>query len=582
MKNTFKVWGIFLIALLITACEDPVLTAPEGQVPENATAGYHVTQVSISNTGNSVLKSIVLSGYGAKNFAIDNAGLVTVAENANLDFEADQSYILSVTATNTQNQSVQGDIIINITDIPDVTPTLFDFEANIAENLPAGTLIGSVQIKTSGDSPVTGFALSDANTFSINNEGNIYTNAPIDFEQVQRYQLGVYAINAAGSGEVASMNIDITNVADVLPRIMGFTTSIESSLPIGSVIGKVKIEEPGDSPISEFTISDSENFEIDLDGTVRTKTVLDFEASREYSMEATATNTAGSDKALILFDLVGNYTIAPFEAHYYIENDGTEAGVGTNGSDPSVIPVLQHSETVVRPAINYPWSNFHGIDSYNLYATWESTITINSPTVIQANFSLSWSDVSFYIDNTLHTKWKNSNKVLDLNLSVGTHTLRIEYHNHWHTTGFNVSFTDFQQSSVNIPITTKISDNAQINYLAAYSIATSSSGATYNEVIISLPQTDRPQVLFLSSYRAINWIIDNPYDTPIEAIVFDAYQPGSTINNYGKASVLYVPDLASYSEAATLGNTHTQLMTGRSYDYLYNDNYFKDILIPAF
>lgn len=582
MKTSIYKYFLIALAFAISGCEDPILSAPVGAIPENSAAGLKVTQITVENAGNSVLASIVLSGSGAENFAVDMQGQITVSENAHLDYEGVNVYNLTAVATSTRGESVSGDILINILDVADVVPNILNVTAVIDENSAIGTLVGTVGIVSSGDTPITSFSLSDASSFSLNEKGEIRTNAVIDYESINNYSLSVYATNTAGISNTASVEIDVADVADIIPRILGFAVSVERGIPIGSAVGMVSIESIGDSPITDLSISDTDTFEISADGLVTTRVLLD---APVYTMTVTATNAAGTDIGLIeVTTLVDAFTVKPFTANYYFEQDGSEAGQGTDGSDPSIVPVLRHTETVTRPAITYPWANEFGIDSYNLYATWEGEIVVNeatdiNTTKINASFDVSWSDVEFYIDDVLISKWANSNKVIPLDLAVGAHSVRVEYHNHWHTTGFNVSFTNYERTSVTADLSTKISDSAQINYLSAYDIATSASRSKYNEVQITLPQSDRPQVLFLSSYAAINWVIHNPYNTKLEGVVFKSYGPGSTVSNTDDAFVLYAPDFASYSQALTVGTENIISMTGRAADYLYDENYFYDIEI---
>ncbi|MGB5964357.1 MAG: hypothetical protein WBG65_02370 [Sulfurimonadaceae bacterium] len=275
---------------------------------------------------------------------------------------------------------------------------------------------------------------------------------------------------------------------------------------------------------------------------------------------------------------VGAFTVQPFTAKYYIEQDGTTPGVGTDGSDPSIVPVLMHTETVTRPAISYPYAYEFGIDSYNLYAQWEGEIVIHEKTDINASFDVSWSDVSFYIDDNLISKWANSKKIIPLTLDVGSHSVRVEYHNHWSTTGFNVSFTNYRKTDVNEDLSSIINDTTQISYIVAYEVDTSTS--KYNEVEITLPPGDRPHLLFLSSYDAINWIIKNPYNRELQGVVFNSYGPGITVSNAGNALILEASDLSIDRADFTQGKADIVSMTGREPDYTFSEYGMSNIELP--
>lgn len=276
--------------------------------------------------------------------------------------------------------------------------------------------------------------------------------------------------------------------------------------------------------------------------------------------------------------VVETFTVQPFTAKYYVEEDGSNPGEGTDGSDPLIVPLLKHTETVTRPAVAYPYAYEFEIDSYNLYAQWVGEIIIHEETNLSASFDVSWSDVSFYIDDTLISKWANSNKIIPLSLDVGSHSLRIEYHNHWHTTGFNVSFTNYTKTDVSEDISSKINDSTQISYIVTYEVDDSTS--RYNEAEITLPQSDRPQLLFLSSSDAINWVLKNPYNTELQGIVFNSYGPGTTVSNTGNAFILEASDLSRDRADLSQARADIVSMTGREPDYIFNEYSMVNIEIP--
>ncbi|MEL7372630.1 MAG: hypothetical protein AAFN74_27135, partial [Myxococcota bacterium] len=59
---------------------------------------------------------------------------------------------------------------------------------------------------------------------------------------------------------------------------------------------------------------------------------------------------------------------------------------------------LVAEETVERASINYPWSDFHGIQSEQFRAKWTSIVTVFEPVRIGLQVNISWSDASIFID----------------------------------------------------------------------------------------------------------------------------------------------------------------------------------------
>jgi hypothetical protein len=274
------------------------------------------------------------------------------------------------------------------------------------------------------------------------------------------------------------------------------------------------------------------------------------------------------------------FQAGPFTAKYYIEDDGTNAGQGTDGSNPEIIPsLIAEEEAVDRVAINYSWSDFNSINSYNFHGVWEGDIAVTSESeTINASFDASWSDVSFYLDGTLLSKWSNSNKVIPLTLAKGNHPVRIEYHNHWHTTGFNVSFTNTQKSTVAEAtdlIQPRLTDQHKILYISAYE-----SGTINNDIKVSLPASSDPVVIFLTSYAAVNWVINNPSDTNIEGIFFNAYSPKPAIIGGDNASTYETVDMKYGYEEGKSAKEDIITITGRTPDFELLQYTVSEVIIP--
>lgn len=280
-----------------------------------------------------------------------------------------------------------------------------------------------------------------------------------------------------------------------------------------------------------------------------------------------------------------NFEIGPFNAYYYQENDGTTPGQGSDGSDPNIASELIAEELTPYPSINYSWNNLYGIDSYNFYGVWEGNIVVHdSIAVIQANFSLSWSDAKFYLDDELIHGWKNRNKDITLMLSKGTHHVRIEHHNHWHTTTFNVSFTNYPQFDLSYAAT--LDDIVNLRDSSAdtkvVSINAYESGDIYNETTLVLPEHDGSIVLFLSSYRAINWLIENPHNTNIAGILFNSYEPGSNVQNHGEAPVYNITNFSRGYSDPSRSNSEILSLMGAIPDFVYGNYTISTIAIPSF
>ena len=247
-----------------------------------------------------------------------------------------------------------------------------------------------------------------------------------------------------------------------------------------------------------------------------------------------------------------------------------------NASDLSVGPFTASyydnatfvaSESVGRPSINYSYSNFHAIDSLNFHAIWSGNIAVNAPKVIDINFDVSWSDVSLTIDGVNISSWSNSNRVIQHEFSPGVHEIVIEYFNHWHTTGFNVSFTTnamyTKTESVSL-IAPLVDTNTQIIYVGAYE-----SGDLHNNSTVTLESTASNVFLFLSSYDSMNWVIDNPHGINITGIAYSSYSTVSSVTADMNIPTFEISGLAYGYSDFSAPTADISYLIGRAQDYSF-------------
>ncbi len=270
--------------------------------------------------------------------------------------------------------------------------------------------------------------------------------------------------------------------------------------------------------------------------------------------------------------------ISPFKAHYYTENDGKNPGKGNDGTIKDIVSSLQFTETVARPSINFIYSDFNGINSYNFYGVWKGGMTAAADgQSVKAHFDVSKGNVSFYVNNELMEQWKDDDKTVEFSLVKGDNTIRVELHNHWHTTNFNVSFTDYPK----LDRTTAVEffkdidfTSTKVIYLGAYE----AKKDTHNEIMVTLPKSSDPVFLFLNSYRAANWVISNPHNTKVAGVGLRGDSPGSTVANISSSLVYELPA----SRNAYKSSYSVKAFTGKNADYAFTEYGSDNITIPDF
>ena len=275
---------------------------------------FHMLQLSSSSQN--VLKKGTYPGRGQSYFerslpdhdgvfAVDTAtGSVTVAR-AVLDYETRSFYPLTVRAANSSatEQDIRDDptlaqvctVKISVIDINEA-PEIMQSQVKVAENLPAGSLVGARL--TSAD-PDEGQTLSytivaqdgdhwsaSARAFTITSAGQIMTTQILDYEANDLYELTVEVTDDASPPLSNRINVTVL-VTDANEQPMAnspsFTVS-EAAAPF-SLVGRVEASDVDLGQNLTFTLTGAHQSTFQLDassGQLRVAVPLDFEALDSY------------------------------------------------------------------------------------------------------------------------------------------------------------------------------------------------------------------------------------------------------------------------------------------------------------
>ena len=213
--------------------EAPVAAPQTRSVAENAPAGTNVgAPVTASDPDGDALTYALTSNE----FAINaSTGQITVQAGASLDYETKSVYSVTVQASDGANTT---DIAVTInlkdvneappatptpTPIPNEAPQFADTTAtrSVAENSPAGTLVGAPVTATDPDGDTLSYQIVPANsTFTIeSNSGQlaVAAGAELDYETTPSYTVVVIAYDPGGDSATITVTINVTDVAEQTP-----------------------------------------------------------------------------------------------------------------------------------------------------------------------------------------------------------------------------------------------------------------------------------------------------------------------------------------------------------------------------
>ncbi|MEP4767056.1 MAG: cadherin domain-containing protein [Roseibium sp.] len=315
---------------------------------EDTVAGASIG-ISVNATDQDVSDTISYSVDDPR-FEIDENGVVTIADNASFDAEAEPNVSITVTAKSTDGSSTTETFDLTIADVNEsdvsaVTDT--DGSANtIAEDASGGASTG-IQVSatdTDASDSIT-YSVDDAR-FEVAADGTVTVaaDASFDAETEASIDIVVTATSTDGStsNETFTVNVSDVNESDVSAVTDTDATgnNVDENAAAGTSIGITASASDSDVSDSVTYSVDDNRFEVAADGTVTVASGanLDFEdGSQQISFTVTATSSDGSTS-----DETFSVNVGDIAEHIQLGNGGvtfTDTGVaelsitGGSGND---------------------------------------------------------------------------------------------------------------------------------------------------------------------------------------------------------------------------------------------------------
>lgn len=220
--------------------DPPVVSDATFVVPENSAVDTAVGTVAVSDPDVGSTHSFVISSGNPNGaFAINaNTGEIIVSNSAVLDFETQQLFSMTVTATDGGGMDDSATIGIELTDVNE-SPVLADQAFSVSSSIPDGFVIGTVSVadpdvddtfvfEMIGSSPSTTLFSIDSNT------GAISVPDADDLTPGTDFVLSVRVMDMGGTGLSDDANITASVIPNVLPIAVDdlVVTGEDSSLVI--------------------------------------------------------------------------------------------------------------------------------------------------------------------------------------------------------------------------------------------------------------------------------------------------------------------------------------------------------------
>ena len=303
-----------------------------------------------------------LEGTDAASFTISN---IIGVNNGELkfvtspNFESQPSYAVIITATDTDSNKTSLPVTVSITDVDELAPVILCDEIDcgglVTKDVPENAT-GAVIYSFSANEPVTWSlencteetcASGDKNYFSIDSSGDL-TIVAREFDPTpgggegndNSYTVVVVATDTTGNASTLEFNVNVTEVDEVAPIIIGAETiSVDENQDPSTILETYSASEAVTWLVEG---ADSASFSISSSGELRLVTAADYETKSSYSIEIIATDAASNSTSYpVLIQIV----------------DVTEAGGGDDDEEEPSEDTQQINETRLIKAVNEMHSN---------------------------------------------------------------------------------------------------------------------------------------------------------------------------------------------------------------------------------
>ena len=211
----------------------------------------------------------------------------TLKTDTTFDFESQSSYEIEITS-NDEDTLLTQTFTINIQNANDPPTDITLADTAVAENLPAGTVIGVLSTVDPDDTNI-----DSVYTYTVNNDtflivlDTLKTNGILDFETKNSYMITI--TSSDGSGEIFTKDfiIEVQNANDPPTDIM-LSNTIISNENVGEIIGELTTTDEDKNDRHKYSISgtDASYFNID-ENNLKIAQLLDNNQSR-YTFSITS------------------------------------------------------------------------------------------------------------------------------------------------------------------------------------------------------------------------------------------------------------------------------------------------------
>ena len=161
-----------------------------------------------------------------------------------------------------------------------------------------------------------------------------------------------------------------------------------------------------------------------------------------------------------------------------------------------------------RIALNFAYSDSHGIPSESFAAYWAGKIPVVQKGHYRLKADISWAQMRVLLDRHIIAESREPNHTElppALELEAGEHLLEVEYNNHWHTAQFQLALEPDVPAYGSEDLAAAIAALHLPPTTVTHVVALYQSAEADKRVRVQAPAGDTPYILVLNSYEPVNW-----------------------------------------------------------------------------
>ena len=161
-----------------------------------------------------------------------------------------------------------------------------------------------------------------------------------------------------------------------------------------------------------------------------------------------------------------------------------------------------------RIALNFAYSDSHGIPSESFAAYWAGKIPVVQKGHYRLKADIGWAQMRVLLDRHIIAESREPNRTElppALELDAGEHLLEVEYSNHWHTAQFQLALAPDVPAYGSENLAAAIAALHLPPATVTHVVALYQSAEADKRVRVQAPTGDTPYILVLNSYDPVNW-----------------------------------------------------------------------------